>query len=303
MYYLNTNAQIILFQDTLNSEIYVDKSLLIAKISSAIRTNGKYVCITRPRRFGKTVNVNMLGAYYTKGYDTHDLFRNLAISGREDYETYLKSILKKLKSDLQEGYPVLKKSEYAGMSEMLQATGDSFIFILDEWDAVFYEKYIMPENKVHYLKFLKSFLKDKAYVDLVYMTGVLPIAKYASGSELNMFWEYHFTNDRVFEEYFGLTEEEVKKLTAQHGTVSYEDLEWWYDGYLMSDGRHLFNPRSVSRALTDGVCRNYWTETGSVNEVADCVEHNADEVREDIVKMVAGIPVEADLSGFSEPWS
>ena len=135
------------------------------------------------------------------------------------------------------------------------------------------------------------------------MTGVLPIAKYASGSELNMFWEYHFTNDRVFEEYFGLTEEEVKKLTAQHGTVSYEDLEWWYDGYLMSDGRHLFNPRSVSRVLTDGVCRNYWTETGPVNEVADCVEHNADEVREDIVKMVAGIPVEADLSGFSEPWS
>lgn len=323
MYYLNTNAQIILFQDTLNSEIYVDKSLLIAKISSAIRTNGKYVCITRPRRFGKTVNANMLGAYYTKGYDTHDLFRNLAISGREDYEahlnkynvihidlsivpdfcedyeTYLKSILKKLKSDLQEGYPVLKKSEYAGMSEMLQATGDSFIFILDEWDAFFYEKYITPENKVHYLKFLKSLLKDKAYVDLVYMTGVLPIAKYASGSELNMFWEYHFTNDRVFEEYFGLTEEEVKKLTAQHGTVSYEDLEWWYDGYLMSDGRHLFNPRSVSRALTDGVCRNYWTETGPVNEVADCVEHNADEVREDIVKMVAGIPVEADLSGFS----
>ena len=131
------------------------------------------------------------------------------------------------------------------------------------------------------------------------MTGVLPIAKYSSGSVLNMFWEYNFMNDRTFEEQFGLTEDEVKGLCLRYPKVSYEELEWWYDGYLMEDGRHLFNPRSVNRALVDGCCRNYWTETGPMNEVADCIEHNVDAVREDIVRMVSGIPVEADLGGYS----
>lgn len=323
MYYLNTNTQIILFQDTLNSEIYVDKSLLIEKISPMIRTNSKYICITRPRRFGKTVNANMLGAYYTKGYDTHTLFAPLKIAKSEEFEkhinkynvihidfsiipdfcdeyrVYLKSIIRKLQEDLFEAYPMLAGKEFTGVGEMLQATGDSFIFILDEWDSVFFEKYITGEDKVHFLKFLKALLKDKSYVDLAYMTGVLPIAKYSSGSELNMFWEYNFMNDRTFEEQFGLTEDEVKELCSRYKNISYRELEWWYDGYLMGDGRHLFNPRSVNRALTDGNCQNYWTETGPMNEVADCVEHNVDEVREDIVRMVSGIPVEADLNGYS----
>ena len=106
-------------------------------------------------------------------------------------------------------------------------------------------------------------------------------------------------NDRTFEEQFGLTEDEVRELCGRYKNISYEELEWWYDGYRMGDGRHLFNPRSVNRALTDRHCQNYWTETGPMNEVADCVEHNVDEVREDIVRMVSGLPVEADLTGYS----
>lgn len=323
MHYLNTNTQAILFQDTLNSKIYVDKSLLIEKISPLIRTNEKYICVTRPRRFGKTVNANMLGAYYSKAYDAHPLFNNLAIASTKDYDryinqynvihidfsilpdfcdeytVYLKSIIKNLQEDLRETYPVLTNKEFTGISEMLQATGDSFIFILDEWDSVFHESYVTAENKIHFIKFLKTLLKDKPYVDLAYMTGVLPIAKYSSGSELNMFWEYNFMNDQTFEEQFGLTEDEVKDLCLEFKTVGYEELAWWYDGYCMSSGKHLFNPRSVNRALTDGICRNYWTETGPMNEVAECVENNVNEVREDIVKMVSGIPAEADLSGYS----
>lgn len=323
MHYLNTNTQAILFQDTLNSKIYVDKSLLIEKISPLIRTNEKYICITRPRRFGKTVNANMLGAYYSKAYDAHPLFDNLAIAATKGYNSYisqynvihidfsifpdfcdkynayLKSIIMNLQEDLREAYPALASKEFTGISEMLQATGDSFIFILDEWDSIFYENYITAENKIHFIKFLKTLLKDKPYVDLAYMTGVLPIAKYSSGSELNMFWEYNFMNDQTFEEQFGLTEDEVKKLCLDFKSISYEELSWWYDGYHMSSGKHLFNPRSVNRALTDGICRNYWTETGPMNEIAECIEHNVDEVQEDIIKMVSGIPVEADLSGYS----
>ena len=132
------------------------------------------------------------------------------------------------------------------------------------------------------------------------MTGVLPIAKYSSGSELNMFKEYNFMNDHVYDAYFGFCEDEVKMLcNRKDNGVSYEELEYWYDGYYLGDGGHLFNPRSVNYALIDGVCLNYWTETGPMNEIADYIEYNTAAVREDIVKMVAGIPVEADLQGYS----
>ena len=178
MYYLNTNTQIILFQDTLNSEIYVDKSMLIEKISPMIRTNSKYVCITRPRRFGKTVNANMLGAYYTKGYDTHALFSGLKIASSEhfeshinqynvihidfsimpdfcdEYHVYLKSIVRKLQEDLLEAYPALSGKEFLGISEMLQASGDSFTFILDEWDYIYHQGIFL---KVYFYIYLYQF--------------------------------------------------------------------------------------------------------------------------------------------------
>lgn len=155
MNYLNTDRQYILFQKTLNSEIYVDKSLLIEKISAKIRTNSKYICITRPRRFGKTINANMLGAYYTKGFDGHILFDNLKIAGSEiypkhmnthnvinidfsrmpdictGYQQYITDILEGLREDLEETYPNLAGKTYSKISEMLRDKGDSFIFILD----------------------------------------------------------------------------------------------------------------------------------------------------------------------------
>lgn len=130
------------------------------------------------------------------------------------------------------------------------------------------------------------------------MTGVLPIAKYTSSSALNMFDEYNCMNDTVFDAYFGFTEEEVRRLCKKQGTVSYEELADGYDGYRTSNGGSLFNPRSVNLALSRGVCLNYWTETGPMNEIADCIEHNVDEVREDVVRLVAGIPVQVNLSGY-----
>ena len=155
------------------------------------------------------------------------------------------------------------------------------------------------KDKMDYLQFLKGLLKDQSYVDLAYMTGVLPIAKYSSGSELNMFREYNFMNDSIYDEYFGFTEEEVKKLCQKHSSPTYDELQYWYNGYYLSNGNRLFNPRSVNNALSDGICRNYWTETGPMNEIADCIEHNVDEVREDIVNLVAGNTIEVHLDGYS----
>lgn len=322
-YYLNIDSTQILFQEALNSEIYVDKSMLVDKVSSRIRTGNKYICLTRPRRFGKSMNAHMLGAYYTKGLDSSSMFEKLLIADTENYEKhknkhnvifidfsrmpdmcktyhdYIDAIIVKLQRDLQSAFPVIQVEEDVSLSEWFKATGESFMFIFDEWDSIFYRDFMTKKDKDNYLYFLKNLLKDQPYVELAYMTGVLPIAKYSSGSELNMFKEYNFINDHTFDIYFGIHEDEVRELCKKTNTISYEELASWYDGYYLSDGRHLFNPRSVNSALTDGVCLNYWTETGPMNEIANYIEHNTDAVREDVVKMVAGIPVEVDLQGYS----
>ena len=322
MYYLDTNIPLKQFKMDIASEPYVDKSLLIDKLNSFIRTRNRFICITRPRRFGKTMNATMLGAYYTQGYDAHDLFKNLKIAQTTSYEkhinkhhvfyidfsrmpdycdsyrTYIDSIMKTIKEDLMNIYPKLSEKSYDYLYQMFLDTNDSFIFIMDEWDSIFYKDFMQEKDKKAYLEFLKGLLKDQPYVELAYMTGVLPIAKYSGGSELNMFKEYNFMNDRIYEDYFGFDEEEIIELTKKYTKPSFETLKKWYDGYYKSDGSSLFNPRSVSSALIDGICLNYWTETRPMNEIAEYIEHNVDAVREDIVKMVAGIPIEVELEGY-----
>lgn len=322
MNYLNQEAPLINFEMLLNSPIHVDKSEIIEILNRHISTVNRYICVTKPRRFGKTLNANMIGAYYTKGYNSHNLFDRLSIADKDSYETHINKhnviyidfsrrpiecnnfhdfmqwVKDSLIEDLEEAFSCgLKKAD--SIDRLLVRTRQSYIFILDEWDSIFYESFITDGNKIEFLKFLKGILKDQPYVELAYMTGVLPIAKYSSGSELNMFREFNFMNDHVFEKYFGFTEDEVLTLCQKYKGISYDELKYWYDGYYLSDGRSLFNPRSVNYALLDQICLNYWTETGPMNEIAEYVEHNVEEVREDVVKLVSGIPVEVELQGYS----
>jgi len=324
MNYLNTEEPYLLYREAVRNDIFVDKSMLIDAVSKRIGTKSKYLCITRPRRFGKSINAQMLGAYYTRGADGHPLFERLKIADAENcqkyqnshnvifadmsrlpdfcnsYPEYISAVIEGLREDLRETYPALGRKQYTSVSQMFRDSGDSFIFIIDEWDSVFYKDFMTVADKNAYLSFLKNLLKDQSYVELAYMTGVLPVAKYSSGSELNMFDEYNFINDTVYDAYFGFSEKEVRVLCEEHTkTLSFEDLKKWYDGYYLSDGGSLFNPRSVVSALSRGVCLNYWTETGPMNEIANCIEQNTAAVREDIVKMTAGIPVEVELEGYS----
>ena len=229
---LNTKSALILYQELLNSEYFVDKSAMIEHISKRIRTNTKYVCITKPRRFGKTSVLNMLGAYYGKAYDAADLFEGSAISKCASYtdhlnqynvislclneipldwsryEDYIAQFNNAIIHDVKESYPALKDQTFEKASDALAATGDSFIFLIDEWDYIFSHE-LYPEHQGAFLEFLRNLLKDKSYVALVYMTGVLPIKKYSTGSALNMFDEYTMLKDRYFEGYFGFMESEV----------------------------------------------------------------------------------------------
>ena len=177
---------------------------------------------------------------------------------------------------------------------MLTATNDEFIFIIDEWDYIFSHN-LYTENQADFLEFLRDLLKDRPYVALAYMTGVLPIKRYSTGSALNMFKEYTMLNDPSFEKYFGFTEEEIAALCRQQTILTLEDVSEWYDGYQTRDGSRIYNPSSVVCALEDGVCKSYWTTTGKMDEVLFFLKYNIVEVKEYVIKMVNHIPVRLEI--------
>ena len=309
--YLNTKRSLKNFRELYREEFFVDKSEIISKINKKIFTKSKYVCITRPRRFGKTSIVDMLGAYYTKDIDCKGIFDTLNISKSESYlenlnkynvinisfnkipdkgntyEDYINMVKDSLIEDITEKFTGIDPNKYFTISDMLESTDEDFIFIIDEWDYIFNNN-LFEENQNDFLEFIRNLLKDKPYVALAYMTGVLPIKKYSSGSALNMFDEYTFLKDKVFDEYFGFTESETKELCERQNKVSFEEISEWYNGYSTHEGIKIFNPRSVNKALNMGYCESYWTNTGSMDEVKHHLKYNILEIRDDVIKMLDG---------------
>jgi hypothetical protein len=317
--YLNTNAAFKDFQMLRNDRYFVDKSAMIQKVNERVNTKNRFLCITKPRRFGKTSALNMLGAYYGKAYSSKELFDHLKISRSQSYpvhmnqynlisfsmnelsgqgNTYLDYIGRfesNIRNDITKAYPKLRNLPFDSLPDLLTATGDEFIFIIDEWDYIFSHE-LYQENQRDFLEFLRNLLKDRSYVALAYMTGVLPIKKYSTGSALNMFDEYTMLNDCCFDEYFGFTEQEAEMLCCRQSQLTLTELAEWYNGYSAWDGRKLYNPRSVVLALINGICRSYWTRTGKLDEVLFFLKYNLGEVRDDVIKMVNHMPVKIDIS-------
>ncbi|AGX41933.1 putative AAA-ATPase [Clostridium saccharobutylicum] len=313
--YLNTNRPLENFKELCRKKYMVDKSLIIEKLNEFIDSSDKYICITRPRRFGKTSIINMLGAYYTKEINSKEIFDKFKISNSESYlenlnkynvisisfnklsdrgntyNHYMEMIKTSLINDIAEKYPEIDPEKYFAISDMLEATNDKFIFIIDEWDYIFNNK-MFKDNQNDFLEFLRNLLKDRTYVALAYMTGVLPIKKHSSTSALNMFDEYTMLNDMIYGRYFGFTEEEVKELCEKQSKISFKEISDWYNGYINEDGDRIYNPRSVVKALQNGKCISYWTNTGAMDEVKEYLKYNTMEVREDVIKMVSGYDVD-----------
>lgn len=317
---LNTLSPAVLYEEMAKSTYFVDKTAFIGQMLQRIGTNGKYVCITRPRRFGKTVMANMLGAFLTKSAATAKLFAQLNI-GRDaeamqhinqynviyidfsrissnDYQSYIDNIADALKNDLHKAYPDVDYRAAGGVAEDLEritaATGERFIFIFDEWDAIFHAAFISEDDRKKYLLFLKDLLKDRVYVQLAYMTGVLPISKYTSGSELNTFAEYNMATMSLYSDVFGFNDAEVDALFAKYQAltaqpqVTREGLKIWYDGYHTAAGNLLYNPRSVVMALQNNQLYNYWTSSGPYDELFYYIRNNVTAVRDDLALMAAG---------------
>ena len=325
-YFLNNLPPVNQYTKTTKEKYFVDKSEFIEKMNELVGTASQYVCITRPRRFGKTLNAMMLASYYSKNADFKDLFDKLNISKSESYLEHLNKhnviyitfnelpnpncsysefvsrYTNLLIEDLKDLYPKLEINDKMLLSDIFtqvyEKTGEGFIFIIDEWDYIFNNSLFSENDRKSFLEFLRDLLKDKAYVELAYMTGVLPIAKYSSGSALNMFREYNALTDKKYYKYFGFSVKETKELCEKQDEVTFEELKEWYDGYKAFKGEDVFNPRSVVYALNDGVCQSYWTNTGPMDEIIYYINSNIGEVKDDIVSMVSGIPLEIKLKGY-----
>ena len=320
--YLNPGND--LFYEAVNSELYVDKSMLIDITNRSLRTSDKHICISRPRRFGKSMAANMLAAYYSRGCDSADLFKDLSVAKTTDFEKHLnkynvlkfdvrgfaskasggkemtEKLIKSLKRDLLKVYGNMDFPDDFSLEEMLGEIYDEhrvpFVFVIDEWDCVFRVFKNDTEGQKYYLDFLRDLLKDKDYVALDYATGIFPVKKYGEHSALNMYHEYTMTSQKRFAEFTGFTTEEVEMLCGEN-TGMLEELKSWYDGYKV-DNYEIYNPCSVVQAINEKTIDNYWTKTETFEALKVFIQLDMDGLRQSVIKMISGERVKVNTETF-----
>ena len=312
------------FTEAVRSKIYVDKTELIACTSSFIGTKQKYICVSRPRRFGKSMTLEMLAAYYSCGCDSRELFQGCKIERHESFEKHLNRydtiflnmqqfllesktqpltdyLEQEVLEELSEVYGNYLKQQDTGLASALRRiyvkTKKKFIFLIDEWDCVMRERQEEECLQKQYLDFLRNLLKDQSYVALAYVTGILPVKKYGQHSALNMFWEYSMTDQSIFEEYTGFTEGEVKELCRQYD-MDFAETGSWYDGYQFRRFKHVYNPRSVVAAMKSRYFSDYWISTETYEALKVYMEMDFDGLRSDIVRMLGGERISVNTHSF-----
>ena len=320
--YLNPGN--ISFAKTIRSEIYVDKTGLIACTNEYLNTRDHYLCVSRPRRFGKSMTLEMLAAYYSCGCDSRELFAGFKIAQHKDFEKHLnqydviylnmqqflirakkqevtqyleQAVLEELREVYGNWFSAQITDLATALEKIFVKTQKQFIFLIDEWDCVMRERQESETMQKQYLDFLRDLLKDQPYVALAYVTGILPVKKYGQHSALNMFWEYSMTNQKMLEEYTGFTEEEVKELCGRYD-MDFEEISSWYDGYRFKNYKHIYNPKSVVEAMTCRDCSNYWTSTETYEALKIYMEMDFDGLRAEIVQMLGGGRVRVNTRSF-----
>ena len=330
--YLNEGKA--LYEISVNSEIYVDKSLLIRELNRLVRTENRYLCVSRPRRFGKSMAAHMLMAYYSRGADSRELFKDRKIYTDPSFENHfgkynvihltmtdfvsggidemVTDILSTLKRDILEEVAALRISNVElsdkpfdfskpddlprVLLDFFRWSGISYIFIIDEWDCLMRETKDDAVSQKKYLEFLKTLLKDKVYVALAYMTGILPVKKYGQQSALNMFTEYSMQDQMNLAEFTGFTKDETRALCEKYG-VDYAETERWYDGYDVN-GISVFNPRSIVQVCQHKRFANYWTKTETFESLQSYIMLDRDGLRGMVEKLIAGEKLVIDCDSF-----
>jgi hypothetical protein len=313
---------------TIRNSLYVDKSEMISFINSTIGTVDKLTCVSRPRRFGKSFAVKMLCAYYDKSCDSRVLFQDLKIAKNIDFEKYLNryqviylditlfistatdiqkvvtDMNDKVVKEIQLSYPEIKKED--SLADMLfnvsSKTGDKFIIIIDEWDALFREAKEDKSLQKKYLQFLRSLFKRKSsltdtMIEAAYMTGILPIKKYGTQSALTDFREYTMIAPKKLAEYVGFTELEVENLCKEYD-MDFKEMKKWYDGYSFSKIESVYSPNSVIEAIRNEEYNTYWTETETYESLKIYIDMDEDGLRSSIVQLLGGLNCNIDIGTF-----
>ncbi|MCR5455044.1 MAG: ATP-binding protein [Bacteroidales bacterium] len=320
------------FRTSRNGE-YVDKSGLISVVNQTVDTEFKYSCVSRCRRFGKSMAAKMLCAYYDKSCDSRELFADLQIASDPTFEKHLNKyatifidmsnfmsrfkdnpnvvsfIENEVRKELLTIYPNVKVDDTDDLMNCLvrvyDATGDRFVLIIDEWDAICREFKPGSDAMDRYVNWLRRMFKSINANDVfsaVYMTGILPIKKYKTESALNNFIEYSMIVPGRMAHYFGFTKDEVATLCKKYN-MDFTQLERWYDGYHIGNEQSIFNPNSVMTALRLGVCANNWSKTGAYDAVATYIQMNFDGLKDDVIKMLAGGRVKVNTTKFQNDMS
>lgn len=307
------------FQQCLQQDIYVDKSMIIECINKYINTEDRFINISMPLRFGKSMTANMLTAYYSRGCDSREMFSDLKIAKSASFEKHLNKynvihinmvnflseskdmnelidfVSEDITEEILTEFSDVKFPKRQTLMRLLQSvfvqTKIPFVFIIDEWDCIFRIHKNDSDAQTKYLDFLRNLLKDQSYVALAYMTGILPIKKYGEHSALNMFTEVSMTNSREYAEYTGFTEDEVKGLCQKYD-MPFDETKRWYDGYDLK-GIATYNPRSVVMSMTGHDFDSYWTSTETYEALKVYIDMNFDGLKDKVTRLVAGekIPI------------
>ena len=326
------------FRDIVTHE-YVDKTSLIPLINATLNSERRYSCVTRSRRFGKSIAAKMLCAYYDKSCDSRELFVGLKAEKEKSFDTYLNKyyvlyldvtsftarpefrtnivriIQEKMINEIKNVFPDVKYEDQSDLMDVLsaihEATGEKFLFIIDEWDAICREfpsrqkmkgdpETVTPTIMDEYVMLLRRLFKtqdsDKVFAG-AYLTGILPIKRYNTESALNNFREYSMINPGRICSSLGFTHDEVASLCQEYD-MDISEMERWYDGYRIGKESHIFNPYSVMRAIDDNRYRSYWTSTGAYDSVITYIQMNYDGLKDDIIRMLAGEHVYVDTTEF-----
>ena len=323
--YLNQNND--LFLDSINADIYVDKTMLIGNCNRLIRKPNKFMCITRPRRFGKTMALSMLNAYYSNGCDSKSIFDKLNIASDSSYLKHLNKHnviwidMSNLYTDIKDKNMFVEKLKFNILRDLMEYYSDinftdltlgeaiikvkselneRFIFLIDEWDVIFREQANNIKLCKKYTEFLSCLFKSSnvsSCIDLVYMTGILPIRRTSSQTLLNNFEIYDMLDSYNFAPYIGFTEDEVIDLCNKYNR-DFNEIKKWYNGYNLN-GISLYNPKSVVEAVLRGECDEYWNRTSSIEALSDYMNYNNGELKDIICKMIIGEKVEVNVRRFS----
>ena len=319
----------------IHSKIYVDKTEMIKFTNSQLFGEHKNICVSRPRRFGKSMAANMLVAYYSKGCDSKELFENFKIADDSSFKEHLnkynvihlniqqflgrtetihemlellsRKVTRELKREFadvtyyeEDLVSVIEEIDpenlVRSLQDVFQEMPIPFVFIIDEWDCIFRVKGEDTEAQKLYLNFLRDLLKNQPYCILAYMTGILPIKKYGEHSALNMFDEYSMTNQRELAEFTGFTEQEVQELCPQYD-MSYDKMKQWYDGYDLK-GIQIYNPRSVVMSLSGHDFDSYWTKTETYEALKKYIQMDMYNLKELVTRLIAGSSIEINPDKF-----